>query len=376
MIVLDDNVVSIQATDPASNPGFASTCIDGVVVSCHPPWASQICFCPLLQRVELGTQEPPHTPAEQRYWHAVPLCHAPFAVHVCGTLFAHWCAPGVHDIPHTRRSCRRTGTPCRTASRPPPCRSAGRCCCSSPDRACTGRNRHPGCTRRDMPDRSPRRRRRCTTAASPTSCTDARPDCRRPRSRPAGRRTCTPAPPATVPGRRRAQVCRRRSSRPDCRRRRSCRRCRCSCRWCRAASCRSRRRSAACSRRTGDRRACNPSRPDRPHRPSRRRPSGSTHQGCSSRRSPGLRSRRGHRSPPHPWCRPGPLPPFRPRPRDPEVPAVPAVPDAPASAPPIPGGVIVVDGVDRSARRRAHHRQQPSDAGKFGQPFRYHQAHR
>ena len=100
MIVLDDNVVSIQATDPASNPGFASTCIDGVVVSCQPPWASQICFCPLLQRVELGTQEPPHTPAEQRYGHAVPLCHAPFAVHVCGTLFAHWCAPGVHDPAH------------------------------------------------------------------------------------------------------------------------------------------------------------------------------------------------------------------------------------------------------------------------------------
>ena len=39
--------------------------------------------------------------------------------------------------------------------------------------------------------------------------------CRRPRSRPAGRRTCTPAPPATVPGRRRAEeCCRRRSSRP------------------------------------------------------------------------------------------------------------------------------------------------------------------
>ena len=30
----------------------------------------------------------------------MPLCQAPFALHVCGTLFAHWCAPGAHDPAH------------------------------------------------------------------------------------------------------------------------------------------------------------------------------------------------------------------------------------------------------------------------------------
>ena len=228
-----------------------------------------------------------------------------------------------------------------------------------------------------MPDRSPRRRRRCTTAASPTSCTDARPACRRPRSRPAGRRTCTPAPPATVPGRRRAEgCCRRRSSRPDCRRRRSCRPCRCSCRSV----------------------------------PRCQLPFASQVSGVftSHRRSPGMQSVASRPTastepPPSFWVDPSGL-------FEPAVPGPPLAPTATgprrtrgaAPAPcrrsgrarrsrgsrgarrsrragfgaPRPGGVIVVDGVDRSARRRAHHGQQPSDAGKFGQPFRYHQAHR
>src|SRR3954471_16591105 len=89
-------LTSCQAGEPpASKPGSASNWRVARPVTCQTPVASQACSSPLTQRVLVGTQMPPHTPAAHTNGHAAPSCQLPPASHVCGTLFEHWCAPVV-----------------------------------------------------------------------------------------------------------------------------------------------------------------------------------------------------------------------------------------------------------------------------------------
>ena len=309
-------------------------------MSCQPPCASQICFWPFVQRVAPGTHDPPHTPPAQRTGTA---CRSATRRRGC-TSAARCSRTGARracTIRRTARRCRRTGTACRTATRPPTCRSAGRCRCTRPARACTRPSRRPGCRRTGTPGslshapsalhdwgtpdelhwRAPGMQ---TPVQSPCRQTyvQAGVDCQSPWAS----HTCGMLPthifapgvqtPTQLPA---AQMLPQVV--PRCH-----------------APLASQVRGVLTSQRRSPGMQSFASRP--PARPSRRRPSGSTHQGCWSRRSPGLRSRRGH-LPRRTQVTPRPPAAVPAAPADPEVPAVPAVPDAPASAPPVPAASLL-----------------------------------
>jgi hypothetical protein len=50
--------------------------------------------------VDPGTQTPVHAPLLQTKGQAVPFCHCPPALHVCGVVPVHWVAPGLQTPEH------------------------------------------------------------------------------------------------------------------------------------------------------------------------------------------------------------------------------------------------------------------------------------
>src|SRR5262245_9295939 len=82
---------------------FRSSSIVDVPAFCQRPVPLQIWFWPPWQRIDIGTHWPPHTPAPvQTNGHAGWSCHAPAALHSCGSpVVPHRRVPGTHVPPHT-----------------------------------------------------------------------------------------------------------------------------------------------------------------------------------------------------------------------------------------------------------------------------------